>query len=134
MTQVLDPTADGPGPSERDDGAGLSNVVVSPHLLGTLPGPEGATPGRVVPGDGTGAASLRTATGPAAGSDTPAVAAGGMRPLAVAFLSGAAAALTTGGIFGSWPARLLGVVAVGVGVAWAGLGVRRPERRTLVQI
>jgi hypothetical protein len=55
----------------------------------------------------------------------------GGRSLAVALLSAGAVALTTGGIFGSWPARILAFVAVSIGVGWAALASRQPQRRTL---
>ena len=54
----------------------------------------------------------------------------GGRSLAVAFLSAGAVALTTGGIFGSWPARLLSLVSVAIGVGWAALAVRQRRRQT----
>lgn len=129
MTQVLEPTG---APADGD-------VVVAPNLLGA--GPDDAGRGAAGPGPtgsgGPDAGAAHPTTAAPSGPGAPAglgEPVGGLRPLAVAFLSAAAAALTTGGIFGSWPARLLGVVAVGVGVAWARLGVRRPQRRALVQI
>src|SRR4051812_17297492 len=45
--------------------------------------------------------------------------------LGVAFLSSTSAALSVGGVFASWPARLLSVGAVAVGIAWAYLCATR---------
>ena len=56
-----------------------------------------------------------------------------LRPLLVAGLSTAAAALTVGGIFGSWGARLFCLLAGALGVGWAALAARSPKRRTLYQ-
>jgi transglutaminase-like putative cysteine protease len=56
------------------------------------------------------------------------------RPLLAAFLAAAAAALVTGGIFGTWSARLLALAAAGFGVGWAFLALRSPERRTTYQL
>src|SRR4051794_6836474 len=52
-----------------------------------------------------------------------------VRPLIVASFTSISAALMTGGIFGSWPARLLSVVSALLGVSWAWFVVRRPTRR-----
>ncbi len=51
-----------------------------------------------------------------------------LRPALAAGLASAGAALVAGGIFGSWAARVLGVVAVALGVAWALLALRAPQR------
>jgi hypothetical protein len=56
-----------------------------------------------------------------------------LRPLIVAACSSAAAAVTIGGIFGSWGARLLALVAALLGVGWAWLAARSVRRRTLFQ-
>ncbi|HZU74154.1 MAG TPA: transglutaminase domain-containing protein [Acidimicrobiales bacterium] len=56
-----------------------------------------------------------------------------VRPLLVAALATSAAALTTGGIFGSWPARLLSFGAALVGVAWCFLTLRSIRRRVMYQ-
>ena len=55
------------------------------------------------------------------------------RPLLVAACSSASAALTVGGIFGSWGARLLCLVAAAAGIGWAYLAARSPRRRSLFQ-
>ena len=47
-----------------------------------------------------------------------------VRPLLASFLATASAALLVGGIFDSWPARILGVVAAAIGTAAAGLTLR----------
>ncbi|MEA3055391.1 MAG: hypothetical protein QOD30_823 [Actinomycetota bacterium] len=54
------------------------------------------------------------------------------RVLLAAGLSCAGAALVTGGIFGSWAARLLAVLASSGGVGWAAL-VHRSRRQSLLQ-
>lgn len=54
-----------------------------------------------------------------------------IRPFLVAACSCTAMALTVGGIFGSWPARLLGLVAALAGVGWGWLAARS-SRRALV--
>ena len=56
------------------------------------------------------------------------------RPLAVATLSTAAAAMMAGGIFGSWPARLIALLGVFVGVLWTWYCVRRPKNTLLKQL
>jgi hypothetical protein len=56
-----------------------------------------------------------------------------IRPLAVAMLASGAAGLTTGGVFGSWSARLLAGGAAAFGVAWSVLCVRS-RRQTLMQL
>ncbi|MEA3055146.1 MAG: hypothetical protein QOD30_578 [Actinomycetota bacterium] len=56
-----------------------------------------------------------------------------LRPFIVAACSCAGAALTIGGIFGSWPARLLCLVAALGGVGWAWMTARSPKRRALLQ-
>jgi hypothetical protein len=56
-----------------------------------------------------------------------------LRPFLVAAASCTGAALTIGGIFGSWPARLLCVAAALGGVGWAWITARSPKRRTLLQ-
>jgi hypothetical protein len=50
------------------------------------------------------------------------------RPLLAAGLASAAAALVTGGIFGSWAARLLALFAAAFGVGWAYLTLRARAR------
>ena len=55
------------------------------------------------------------------------------RPLAVATLSTAAAAMMAGGIFGSWPARLTALLGVLIGVAWTWYCVRKPKNTLLKQ-
>jgi transglutaminase-like putative cysteine protease len=54
------------------------------------------------------------------------------RPLIACALTAGAAGLMTGGIFGSWPARLLGAGAALFGVGWARLAIGS-RRRTLIQ-
>jgi hypothetical protein len=56
------------------------------------------------------------------------------RPMLAAGLSSAAAAMVTGGIFGSWFARLLGLFAVAFGVFWTWLTLRSRERETTYQV
>lgn len=51
-----------------------------------------------------------------------------LRPLLVAALATSGAALMTGGIFGSWTARLLGVFAACAGVGWSFLTLRSRNR------
>jgi hypothetical protein len=57
-----------------------------------------------------------------------------LRPLLAAALATSAAALVTGGIFGTWSARLLALFAVGLGVGWAWLTLRSPARETTYQV
>lgn len=57
-----------------------------------------------------------------------------LRPLFVAALSTTAAALMTGGIFGSWTARLLSTAAGLLGVFFAWLVLRSKSRRLLIQL
>lgn len=122
MTQVLEPGA---------EAAAAESAVATPNLLGLEPegtGPEAAVTERARTGAaGTAAAAADAETG---GSQPIA---GASRPLLVALLVSGAAALTTGGIFGSWFARILGLVAAAIGVGWASLAARRPDRRNLVQ-
>lgn len=56
------------------------------------------------------------------------------RPLLAAALVTVAAGLVTGGIFGSWAARLLGLAASLFGVGWAVLALRSPKRETMYQL
>ena len=56
-----------------------------------------------------------------------------IRPLLVAALATTGAALMVGGIFGSWAARALGVLAGVGGVGWVWLTLRSPRRRPLLQ-
>lgn len=56
------------------------------------------------------------------------------RALAVAFLTASGAALTVGGVFGSWPARGLAVASVAVGVGWAHVCATRTKGRVLWQL
>lgn len=125
MTQILDPP-DAPGAAPPDP----TGAVIAPNLLG-LGADERAD--RAEGSDAADAAGTGGAAA-AAGAAGSVTAPGGTRALMVALLSAGAAALTTGGIFGSWPARLLALVSVAVGVGWAGVAVRRPERRNLVQL
>lgn len=56
-----------------------------------------------------------------------------IRPLIVAGFASLATALTVGGIFGSWSARLVCVVAAGLGIGWSYL-TARARRRTIFQV
>ncbi len=56
-----------------------------------------------------------------------------LRPLIVAGFAVLATALTVGGIFGSWPARLLATAAGLAGVGWAWF-CARSRRRSLLQV
>lgn len=126
MSTVTDPERLDAAVAGGDDGTGVETLVA------------GGTP--VPPGDGAGGEGSGGpgGNGPAgaAGTDTPVepeVYDVGARPLLVAACSSIAAALTIGGIFGSWGARLLGVVAALVGVGWAWLAARSVQRRTFYQ-
>jgi hypothetical protein len=55
------------------------------------------------------------------------------RPLAVATLSSAAAAMMAGGIFGSWPARITALLGVVIGIVWTWYCIRRPKNILLKQ-
>ena len=55
------------------------------------------------------------------------------RPLAVAALSTAAAALMTGGIFGTWGARLIALAGALFGVFWTWVCLKLPKRRVILQ-
>ena len=55
------------------------------------------------------------------------------RPLIAAALACSSAGLVTGGIFGVWSARLLGMFAAIFGVFWAWLALRSPKRAALLQ-
>lgn len=57
-----------------------------------------------------------------------------LRPLLAAALATSAAALVAGGIFGTWSARLLALFAVGIGIGWAWLTLRSPQRETTYQV
>lgn len=57
-----------------------------------------------------------------------------LRPLLASTLASSAAALVTGGIFGSWAARLVCVLAVWFGAAWVAMMRRRPERASTFQL
>ena len=57
-----------------------------------------------------------------------------LRPMLAAGLSTIAAAAVTGGIFGSWFARGLGVFATVFGVFWAWLTLRSREKETTYQL
>jgi hypothetical protein len=54
------------------------------------------------------------------------------RPILAAALATSAAGLVAGGIFGSWPARLTGMVGAFAGAGWALLALRS-KRTTLIQ-
>ena len=56
-----------------------------------------------------------------------------LRPLLVAACSSLATALTVGGIFGSWAARLFCTVVALAGVGWAWLSARAGRRRSIYQ-
>ena len=56
------------------------------------------------------------------------------RALGVAFLSASGAALTVGGVFGSWPARAVAVVTVAIGVGWAAACSSRARNRIVWQL
>lgn len=57
-----------------------------------------------------------------------------LRPLLAAALSTIAAATVTGGIFGSWFARGLGLFAALFGVFWAWMTLRSREKETIYQL
>jgi transglutaminase-like putative cysteine protease len=57
-----------------------------------------------------------------------------LRPIVAATLACAAPALVTGGIFGSWAARALALVAVCLGAGWAWLTLRSPGRESAYQV
>lgn len=54
-----------------------------------------------------------------------------LRPILAAALACSAAALVTGGIFGSWGARTMALAAVFLGAGWAWLALRNPARESL---
>lgn len=114
----------------RTDGG---EPLAAPNLLGISDGDGTAATGGSATGGSAGPGAAGSAPGavsarePTAGEPLEVPAAG--RSLFVTLLSAGAVALTTGGIFGSWGARLLGVVAVAIGVGWSALAVRQPERR-----
>lgn len=56
------------------------------------------------------------------------------RPLLAAALASTAAALVTGGIFGTWSARLLAAFAACFGVGWAYLALRARDRASTYQL
>jgi hypothetical protein len=56
------------------------------------------------------------------------------RPILAATLATSSAALVTGGIFGSWAARLVALLAVCLGAGWAWLTLRSPARESTYQI
>ena len=56
------------------------------------------------------------------------------RALLASTLVAVAAGLVTGGIFGSWAARLLGLFAALGGAAWAVLALRNPKRESAYQL
>jgi hypothetical protein len=64
---------------------------------------------------------------PGADGERDAKAAVALRPLLAAGLATSAAALVTGGIFGTWSARVLALAAVWLGVGWAWLALRSPK-------
>lgn len=103
-----DPTA------AADDGEARDDVV-----------DEAAAPGD----DAAAAAASDTGGGP-----SPAPPPVSARTVGVALLSCAGAAMTVGGVFGSWAARGFGVAAVAVGVAWAVVCVRRVRGRIVSQL
>lgn len=57
-----------------------------------------------------------------------------LRPLVVAALSSGAAALMTGGIFGSWMARAVALFGALLGVSWAYLCLRSQKRRMILEL
>ncbi|HZU74866.1 MAG TPA: transglutaminase domain-containing protein [Acidimicrobiales bacterium] len=112
MTDTLEPAA----PVE---------TIAAPSLLAgdDRSGAPGAAPEAPAPSTGP---------APAPEEEQATTAAVRFRPLLVAMLASAATALTVGGIFGSWGARLFGTVAALIGVAWAWLSLRYPARRTVL--
>ena len=100
-------------------------------MTATLDAPE------VLDGDGASSPSLPAGGGPTL---TPGPSGGEgtrppiLRPLLVAGLSCSAGAFMTGGIFGSWPARLFGLAGVCFGVAWAAFVLRRGSGRIFAQM
>ena len=107
------PTVDAPeGTREGEPGEELLGAVAhSPLLEGFEPPP---------PDDDA----------PAAQEERPPIA---YRPLFAAALSTAAAALVTGGIFGTWSARLIALFGGLFGVFWAWLTLRSPGKETTYQ-
>ena len=108
------PTVDRPTPEPED----LAPGEVEADAAAVGPEAEGGEPEG---GEGEGAAAPEEPEGPI------------LRPLLVAALSSTAAALMTGGIFGSWSARLMGTAAALLGVFWAWLVLRSRARRLLIQ-
>ncbi len=121
MTTTLDPRVevqpDDPRGTPRDGTAHADAVAASRGA----PAPSDRTPN---PAGEPGAAT------PAAVDDAPA---GALRPLLAAGLASAAAAVTTGGIFGTWSARALAVGCVAAGTAWEVVVLRAGKRRTAAQ-
>ncbi|MDQ1397165.1 MAG: hypothetical protein QOG64_2424 [Acidimicrobiaceae bacterium] len=102
--------------------------------------PQGATDlPSAATDDGTGvdsgsAEGLGAADGsPEGGAVEPEVVDVPLRPLIVAACSSLAAALTVGGIFGSWGARAVAMAAALVGIGWSWLAARSVSRRSLYQ-
>jgi hypothetical protein len=97
----------------------MSTVLDEEEVLATTLVEDGTETEVPAPGDG--------------GAVEPEVVDVPLRPLIVAACSSIAAALTVGGIFGSWGARLLAIAAALLGVGWAWLAARSVRRRTLMQ-
>src|SRR5688572_20184634 len=93
--------------------------TVEPFREATPPGP-GEAPSAPTPRDDEDAA--------------PFVLSAVARPLLAAALASSAAGLVTGGIFGTWTARLLGLFAAWFGVGWALLALRARERSSTYQL
>lgn len=111
-------------------------------LLEEAAGPEVVEPYRTAsPAEEAGPAAAGEGA-PPAGSDVDAEAdadaapapVAPFRPLLVGALSSTAAAMTAGGIFGSWPARLLATAAALFGVGWCFLTLRSARRRVVLQL
>src|SRR3712207_4350799 len=102
------------------DVADLESEVVSPWPADHARPVDDATPAGASQGD--------PGTDEEGRADVP------LRPLLAAALSTIAAATVTGGIFGSWFARGLGLFAAVFGVFWAWLTLRSRQKETTYQV